>query len=355
MAGSMRDWIEKWDGLGVVVHYDAPSEAWFYVALHDDTLGPPTGGCRMKLYAHPDDGLVDALRLARGMTYKWAGIDLPFGGGKSVIALSRPLRGEERVETLLRFGGLLQSLRGAYWTGEDLGTTPEDMATIARATRYVHGVKKPGEPAVDPGPYTARGVLAGIRGAAEHFLGKENLAGVSVLIQGVGHVGEPLARSLAESGARLILSDLDSERARGLAAELGAEVVGAEAIDTPCDVFAPCAVGGVLNAETIPRLQCRIVAGSANNQLREDGDANRLRDRGILYVPDYVVNAGGAIGLALLGRKRSDAEIEERIDGIREAILAILEESAERGEAPVKAADRRAERNLERKAAALAE
>ena len=349
MAQSMEDRIREWEGLAVVTRYDRAVDAWIFVALHDRTLGPPTGGCRMKVYDRPEDGLTDALRLARGMTYKWAGVDMPFGGGKSVIALSRPLKEEEREHILTSFGELLEALNGAYWTGEDLGTTPSDMAVVARTSRYVHGAGPDGGEPIDPGPYTARGVLAGIQGALEHAVGTPEPEGRSILIQGVGHVGAPLARLLDERGARLLLTDMDGERAAALAREVGGEVVEPErAFDTSCDVFAPCAVGAVLNRETIPRLRCRIVSGAANNQLEGPEDAARLHDRGILYVPDYILNAGGAIALPLLREGRPEAEIFERIDGIRATVLTLLEEAGERGTSPQDAADRLVRRRLGR-------
>jgi leucine dehydrogenase len=349
---TMTDLIRDWDGLGVVVRYDRPSESWFFVAFHDDTLGPPTGGIRMRIYDRPEDGLLDAMRLSRGMTSKWAGVELEFGGGKSVIALSRPLEGEERVEALLRFGRLLEHLRGAYWGGEDLGTSPADMAVLARVTRYVHGIRNGGADVVDPGPYTARGVRAGIQGALDHVFGATDVEGRTVLIQGVGDVGGPLAGMLAERGASLLVSDLNAALAGQVATRTGASVVPPEAVyETPCDVFAPCAVGSILNAGTIPRLRCRIVAGSANNQLGEDAvDADLLRARGIVYVPDYVVNAGGAIALALMSRGKPEAEIFERIEGIRETIREILEEAAKLDESPLRAAERRVGRILARAA-----
>ena len=206
MTNGFQELIEGWDGAGVVVHFDAATEAWFFVALHDATLGPPTGGCRMKIYPRPAEGLLDAMRLSRGMTYKWAVAGLGFGGGKSVIALRAPLRGEERAALLRRFGRFLEGLHGAYWTGEDMGTTPDDMATIAEESRFVHGVvgrdsRTGTREAVDPGPYTAQGVLAGIQGALEHTEGSSDLSGTSVLIQGVGDVGAPLARLMKEAWA----------------------------------------------------------------------------------------------------------------------------------------------------------
>lgn len=344
-TASMHELIRDWDGLSVVVRHDRDSGAWFFIALHDATLGPPTGGCRMTLYPRPEDGLLDAMRLARGMTFKWAGIDMEFGGGKSVIALSRPLEGQERIDTLLRFGRLLEALKGAYWTGEDLGTTPRDMAIIARETRFVQGVVDEGgsKKAVDPGPYTAQGVLAGIRATVSHTLGSRELRDRTILIQGVGDVGDPLAHLLAAEGARVLVSDLDPDQAREVARSVDGSVVAPDRVyDTPCDLFAPCAVGAVLNADTIPRLQCRMVAGAANNQLKDEGeDALRLHARGIVYAPDYIVNAGGAIALIMLGREAPGDRILARIGKIEDALRTILEEAAVADESPLLAAQRK--------------
>jgi leucine dehydrogenase len=354
MTVGMVELIQEWDGLAVVVRWDEPSNAWFFVAIHNETLGPPTGGIRMQVYHRPEDGLLDAMRLARGMTHKWAGVGMEVGGAKSVMALSRPLEAEERADMLRRFARLLNALHGGYWGGEDLGTTPDDMAFLARETPYIHGIVRgegDGEDptAVDPGPFTARGVLAGIRASVEHVFGSPDLSGRSVLIQGVGDVGIPLAELLAQEGAQLLLSDLDGEKVAELAGRLGAQVIPPDKVyETECDVFAPCAVGAVLNEETIPTLRCRIVAGSANNQLRdEDLDGTRLVDRGIVYAPDYIVNAGGAIALGYMSRKRPEAEIWQRIDGIQETVAGILAEARERGESPVVAARSRVERVLQ--------
>jgi leucine dehydrogenase len=346
----MRELMEDWDGMAVVVRHDKPSDAWFFIALHDDTLGAPTGGIRMQVYPRPEDGLKDAMRLARGMTHKWAGVGLEVGGGKSVLALSRPLEGEERAGTLRRFAHLVDGLRGGYWGGEDMGTTPDDMAFLARETPFIHGIRKEDGSAVDPGPFTARGVLAGIRASVEHAFGDASLAGRSVLIQGVGDVGLPLARLLGSEGARVLVGDLDPERARVVAKEVDGEVVAPENVHhAECDVFAPCAVGAILNEGTIPALRCRIVAGSANNQLaNEKEDAARLLERGIVYAPDYIVNAGGAVALAYLSQGGSEEEIWARVDGIRDTVAEILREAREQGESPVVAAGRRVERILSR-------
>lgn len=304
----------------------------------------------MRVYPGPAEGLADAQRLAEGMTQKWAALDLPFGGGKAVLAVPRTLAGAEREGLLRRYGVLLESLSGGFQTGVDLGTTPADMAVVGQVTRNVHGVDFSDGSTIDPGPFTARGVLRGIEAALEAVFGDSEPAGRTILVQGLGDVGLPLARLLAEAGARLLVSDLVAERAEQAAAEMGATVVDPEAIlSTACDVYAPCATGGVLDRDTIPVLACRIVAGSANVQLAEPTDAERLHELGILYAPDYIVNGGGAGAFGLLALGVQDrARILAKVDGIGIALREIFREAAERGESPVHAAGRRVERILAR-------
>jgi leucine dehydrogenase len=343
--------IREWDGLATVVRYDALTGTWIFIALHDDTLGRPMGGTRMRVYPTPADGLLDAQRLAEGMTHKWAGAGIELGGGKAVLAVPRPLEDAERAGLLRRYGRLVDSLHGTFSTGQDLGTTPEDMAVIAGETRYVHG--REGSAVTDPGPYTARGVQAAVGAVVRRVFGGDELAGRTVLVQGVGDVGGPLARGLAAAGARVLVSDADPERARAFADELGGETVAPEAVyDTPCDVFAPCAIGAVLNRETIPRLACRAVCGSANNQLERPEDADLLHQRGILYAPDYIANSGGAIAFALMARKAPAEEIERRIEGIGAVLDQDFAEAAREGRSPLSIARRRVERMLGREEAA---
>lgn len=345
--------IRSWDGEAVVARYDRDTGAWIFVALHSTVLGRPVGGTRIRVYDTPAEGLRDAQRLAEAMTAKWAALELPIGGGKAVLAVPEPLHGEARHGLLVRYGRLVESLRGAFGTGEDLGTTPEDMAVIARHTRFVHGIAGDGR-VTDPGPFTARGVFRGIESAARVVLGRDGVAGLSVLVQGAGDVGYPLARELAAAGARLLVADVDAERQARAVRELGAEAVPPErALETPCDVLAPCAVGGVLDAGSIPRLACRVVAGSANAQLGERADADRLHERGIVFVPDYVVNAGGAYAFALHGEGEQDAAVLlQRMDRIGSTVEAVLREAAAGGEPPLAAAARRVERALARASAA---
>ncbi len=340
--------LRSWDGESVVTAFDQPTATWVFIALHDTRPGPAVGGTRMNAYPRPEDGLRDAMRLAEGMSYKWAAIDFPFGGGKAVLALQRELDPKEREGLLRRYGRIVAGLRGSFSTGVDLGTTPEDMQIVADEAPYVVGVHDHGSE--DPGPYTALGVLSGIRAAVRQRFGTAELAGRTVLIQGAGDVGQPLAHLLAEQGAELLVADLDESRAAGLAQRVGGTVVDALAVvETPCDVFAPCAVGAVLNPETIPRLGCAIVAGAANNQLESPADADRLHARGILYAPDYIVNAGGAIafGRMHLGERDADA-MRDEVRGIEETLVAIFREAEAANESPLAAARRRAERVLGR-------
>jgi leucine dehydrogenase len=335
------DLIRAWPGEEVVVRYDRDAEAWMFIAIHS-TLGKRSvGGVRMKVYPDPAEGLLDALRLAEGMSSKWAAIEVEYGGGKGVIALSRPVKGEERTALMRRFGRLIDSLNGRYGTGPDIGTTPDDMALLATETRYVHCYDWKVRAPYDPGIYTALGVFVGLKSALRFATGSDKLSGVRVLVQGVGDTGAPLARSLASAGAAVLVNDLDADRARRMAAELGGEVVAGDAIfDAECDVMAPCAVGATINEQTIPRLRCKVIAGAANNQLRVPEDADRLHARGILYAPDYVVNGGGAVSLAMVDEGADFETITREIGKMDERLTKIFREASARDESPVYAAQR---------------
>ena len=355
----MTSLLADWDGLAALVRFDRPSGAWIFIALHDDTLGRPTGGTRLRVYPRPEEGLRDAMRLAQGMTHKWAAVGVDFGGGKGVLALPGPIEGEARRALLRRYGRLVDSLHGGFSTGEDLGTTPEDMAEIGSQTRWVMGGTGPDGLPLDPGPYTARGVFRGTLAGARHAFGGDGdaLAGRTVLVQGVGDVGGPLARLCAGAGARLLLSDPDVARVEALTRDLGEAAAGvvapADVYDTDCDVFAPCAIGGVLNPDTIPRLRCRLVAGSANNQLADEADADRLHQRGILYAPDYVINGGGALSFGLMEQGVADRdELFRRVEALGDSLSEIFAEAAERDESPLRASQRQVERVLARGRAA---
>ncbi len=349
MTHTIEDLIKGWDGQAVVTHYDRETGTWIFIAIHDLTLGMGCGGCRMKVYPTPADGLRDALRLARGMTHKWAAVDMDFGGGKTVLAVPHLLQGKEREGLFRRLGHVLNTLNGAYGTGQDLGTTPEDFTILAEETKWVFVGDASRDFNVDPGPYTALGVFACLQTVAGRLFGNGNLASRSVLIQGVGGVGRPLAKMLRDADATVILTDIDEQKAQAIAQEVGATVVPNDsAPDTECDLFAPCAVGATLNKDTIGRLVCKAVAGSANNQLETAEDADRLHERGILYAPDYVVNAGGAIAFGMMHRgQTAEEDIKSRIVGIARSLGEILEYGEQHEESPVYAANRKVQQVLE--------
>ena len=296
MAG-FEELLERWDGEWAVVRRDPASGAWMFVCIHSTRLGPAGGGTRMKVYDAPADGLADAMRLSGAMTAKLALAGLSLGGGKAVLAVPELPTGAARRDLLLRYGELVESLGGTYRTSSDVNTGEDDMDVIAERTRYVFGCSVAKGGAGSPALPTARGVQHGIRASVAHALGSDGLAGVQVLIQGAGNVGSRLAELVAADGAEVAVADVDGERARAVAERVGGSVVAADDVyETACDVYAPCALGGTLDDERVAKLRCRIVAGSANNQLAEPDAADLLRERGILYAPDYVVNAGGAIG-----------------------------------------------------------
>lgn len=342
----MEELMRRWDGERVVMRYDADADAWIFIAIHSTRLGDASGGSRLRVYSSPRDGLWDAQRLAAGMTYKWAGVDFPVGGGKGVIALSRALDATECDRLLERYGDMVESLRGGFSTGADLGVGPESVRVIGRRTRYVFGLRGAG----DPGPWTALGVFTSMRAVAREVFGSPDLEGSKVLVQGVGDVGAPLCQRLAAAGANLVIADLDRGRAEEVAGLVEARVVDVQAVyEEPCDIFAPCAVGAILDEHTIPRLRCRAVAGSANNQLKSPEDAERLMARGILYSPDFINNAGGAIALCgLEALNMAESEVEAKVLSIGDTLAEIFSDALTRCESPVRAAERRAMQVLER-------
>ncbi|HEU0076431.1 MAG TPA: Glu/Leu/Phe/Val dehydrogenase dimerization domain-containing protein, partial [Longimicrobiaceae bacterium] len=287
------------------------------IAVHSTALGPAVGGTRLWRYDSRGEALTDALRLARGMTYKNALAGLPAGGGKAVILAPEPIA--DRAALFRAHGRFVAAFGGTFSTGEDVGTGPDDMAWIAEATPHVGGLA---HGLGDPSPHTARGVFRAMQAAVLHARGSAELAGLTVAVQGCGNVGWNLARLLRDAGAGLVVADVDRERALRLAADFGAGVVEADAIyDEPALVFAPCALGGVLNDGTIPRLAARIVCGGANNQLLEPRHGDMLAERGILYAPDYVANGGGVI--AGMGDMRGEAPAvtAARVEAIHDTML----------------------------------
>jgi leucine dehydrogenase len=311
--------------------------------VHSTARGPALGGCRMWTYGEPWDAVADALRLARSMTLKSAVAGLPLGGGKGVIMLpagSAPPAGDERRAALLDFAEAIDALGGAYVTAEDVGTSEPDMVTIAELTPHVGGLPEERGGSGDPSPWTALGVEAAIRVAAERVLGSAELEGRSVAVVGLGHVGGPLAELLAAGGARLLVADID-ERRRALADRLGAEWTDPlSAMTAEVDVLAPCALGGVLDDATAARLRCRAIAGAANNQLAHDGVAETLAEHDILWVPDFIANAGGVINISVelepggYGRERADAKVR----GVGDTVRTILDHAERESVTPLAAA-----------------
>ena len=342
-----EDLLREWDGEEAVVRFDRESGAWMFVCIHSTVLGPAGGGTRMRVYAEPSDGLADAMRLSAAMTRKMAVLDVPRGGGKAVLAVPALPEGDGRRRLLLRYGELVESLGGTYETAGDMNISPADLDVVAERCRRVYGTTGRGG---NSGRGTARGVLHGIRASVEHVFGSPGLGGRTVLVQGVGAVGADLAGLLAEDGARVLVSDLDAELAGRIAGTVGGAVVAADAaLTTECDVYAPCAVGGTLNAGSIPRLRCRVVAGCANNQLASPEDADRLREAGILYAPDYAINAGGVLqllGLESLGW--DEPELERRLAGIGDTLRLLYRDADEAQITPAAAAERLVERRLSR-------
>ena len=299
---------------------DSASGLRAYVALHSTRRGPALGGCRMWNYLSDGRAIEDVLRLARGMTYKGALADLPFGGGKSVI-LGDP--GKDKSPALLRaMGRAVEALGGRYVVAEDVGTSPADMAVMHEETSHVAGLDGAGG---DPSPATAWGVFCGMRAAVRERLGKPDLEGLSVAIQGLGNVGRHLATLLVQDGAELVVADTDNARLAEARRQFGATVVPAYRIyDMPVDVFAPCALGAVLGDDTLPRLKAKVIAGSANNQLAEDRHGTALRDLKILYAPDYAINAGGVINIHHAQGGRYDQKAAfDHIARIYDTVLAI--------------------------------
>ena len=343
-----EDLLRTWDGEETAVRFDAASGTWMFICVHSTVLGPAAGGTRMKVYAEPSDALRDATRLAAAMTAKNALADLPLGGGKAVLAVSQIPQGPARRELLLRYGDLVSSLGGTYRTACDMNTAEVDMDVVAERSPYVFGRTEPCGGSGTSAPATAVGVFHGILASVEHAFGAAELRGRTVLVQGVGAVGRLLASELRDAGADLILSDVDETRVKEAANELGAEVVPPdEAVATECDVFSPCATGGVLDASSVAALRCRVVAGAANNQLAQAGDAERLAERGILYAPDYVVNAGGIIHLAsleLLGE--DEARCDERVRGISDTLTEVFRTAEAEGMSTGAAAEQMVQRRL---------
>ena len=321
-----------------------------FIAIHSTLLGPALGGVRIRPYPTEAEAIEDVLKLSRGMTYKNAVADLPLGGGKAAI-----IGDPETIKSphlLNGFGCAVEALHGAYWTAEDMGMSASDMDLIAESTRYVAGRPTGPFASGDPAPHTAHGVVRAIRAAAQCAFGSDELRGRVVAIQGLGNVGSHIAELLHAAGARLVVTDTDPGRRAELGVRLDADTVDPDRIfDVGADVFAPCAVGGVLNSSSIARLRVRVVVGSANNQLATPDDGRRLFERGILYGPDYVVNAGGVVSAAteVLRIRDRGPWVSRKMEAIGSLLEKIFAEAMERRARPELVAERIAEERLKRR------
>jgi leucine dehydrogenase len=338
---TFEELLDRWDGEQAVIHRDRESGGWVFICMHSTQLGPAAGGTRLKVYDTPGDGLQDAMRLSAGMTAKLAVADLGLGGGKAVLAMPKIPEGDERSALLHRYGDIVASLGGRFITSSDVGTGESDMDVIAERTEHVFGRSQAKGGAGDPGPFTAVGVLHGIKASLAQVYGSDDLTGRTVLVQGVGSVGAALAELLGRDGAVVLVADVDAKRAETVAAAIGGAAVQADGvIATECDVYAPCALGATLSADSIPQLRCRIVAGSANNQLAQPEAAALLRAAGILYAPDYVINAGGAIAINFLElNDRSQADVDVALVKIGDTLREIYARADTEGITTAAAAD----------------
>jgi glutamate dehydrogenase/leucine dehydrogenase len=332
--------LRGWGGEELISRYDEPTSTWLFIGVHSTVLGPAMGGTRMKPYPTPADAVRDVLRLSQAMTMKQAAAGLPYGGGKAVLAVPIvPDRGStERAQILAGYADLIESLHGTYVTAADMNTGPADMDAIGERTTHVLGRSRSKGGAGDPAEGTAIGVFHAIRAACRHAFGSDALSERSVVVQGAGSVGHRLITMLLEAGARVLVSDVDPDRAGATGAEL---LEAGEALTTLCDVLAPCATGAILTVDTIPGLACRVIAGAANNQLATPEDAARGSARDNLYAPGYVANAGGVIWLAgyeTLGW--DDAHMRARLAGIEQTLDRVFDAAAADGITTAAAADR---------------
>ena len=317
-----------------------------FIAIHDTTLGPAAGGVRIWPYEKEEDAIMDALRLSRAMTYKSAAADLPLGGGKAVI-IADPWK--DKSEALLRaYARYVDTLAGRYITTTDVGSTTRDLEYIAHETRYVAGLPVSAGGSGDTSTLTGLGVYLGMKACAEAAWGSDSLSGRTVAMQGFGKVAYYTAEHLLKEGANLVATDI-SEPGMEKARNMGAVTVSPEEIyDVPCDIFSPCALGGVVNQDTIPRLSCRIVAGGANNQLLNGQDGEELHRKGIIYAPDYIINAGGIINVSCeVGRSYNPERAKQMTERIYETMQHVLDISSKEEIPTAQAADRLAQARIE--------
>ena len=340
MTANTDRYLEKLDHEELLVRRGRRSGLFTFVAVHSTARGPALGGCRMWAYDDARAAMRDAMRLSRAMTFKAAVADLQLGGGKGVIMLpaGRRLTSERRHGALLDFADTVDALGGRYITAEDVGTSSRDMRVIAERTRHVVGLARGQGGSGDPSPYTALGVEIAIRTCCERVFGGAGMRDRTVCVIGLGHVGSRVAKLCARAGAKLVVADVDPAK-RVLADQLDARWVSPErALEASFDVLAPCALGGILDDETVPLLQCAIVAGAANNQLADDDVADLLAARGVLWAPDFVVNSGGLINVAEELHGYHPAAVRRRVRGIADTLRTIFDDADAIGTTPLTAA-----------------
>ncbi|KGR78377.1 Glu/Leu/Phe/Val dehydrogenase dimerization domain-containing protein [Ureibacillus manganicus] len=340
-------YMEKYDYEQLVFCQDQTSGLKAIIAIHDTTLGPALGGVRMWPYATEDEAVEDALRLARGMTYKNAAAGLNLGGGKTVI-IGDPSK-DKNEEMFRALGRFIQGLNGRYITAEDVGTTEADMDLIHEETNYVTGISPTFGSSGNPSPVTAYGVFLGMKASVKEAFGSDSLKGIRVAVQGLGNVAYALCDYLHQEGAELIVTDINKKAVERVVSNFGARAVQPDEIyKQEAEVFSPCALGAIINDETIPQLKAKVIAGSANNQLKESRHGNVLHEKGIIYAPDYVINAGGVINVAdeLYGYNRDRAM--KRVETIYDSLSKIYAISKEQNIPTYLAANKLAENRIAR-------
>lgn len=337
--------MAEYDYEQIVFCHDPSVNLKAIIIIHDTTLGPALGGCRMRIYTAEEDAIIDCLRLSRGMTYKAAAAGLNLGGGKAVI-IADP-RKDKSEELLRSYGKFVNSLNGRYITAEDMGTSVEDMEIVLQETPFVTGVSRAQGGSGDPSPFTALGTVHGIKACAEEVFGSTSLEGKKIAVQGVGKVGYNLCKLLHKEEAKLVVSDCFKDRVDRVRKEFGAKAVGEfDIYSVKCDVFSPNAVGAIINDDTIPQLKCPIIAGAANNQLAETRHGDKLHEMGILYAPDYVINAGGLINVYNELTEYSEERATNMVLKIYDNVKKVIEISKRDNIPTYIAADRVAEERI---------
>jgi leucine dehydrogenase len=344
---SLFEILQQIGTVEVHAYHDPATGLRALVGIHDTRLGPAVGGCRVHAYGSEDEAVWDVVRLARAMTAKAALARLSHGGGKAVLWLDKRRPIADRRAFFTAFGRFVHALGGRYLTCEDSGTSPADIDVIRSVTPHCVGFSVEKGGSGDPSPFTALGVRRGIEACAEAILGRRDIKGLHVAVQGVGHVGTHLARELAAAGCRLTIADVVPDSAVRVAGETGAAIVPIDGIfDVECDVFAPCALGGAISDATVGRLRCRVVAGAANNQLASREVGRTLHARGIFYAPDYAINAGGLINVAQEWKGHDAGAARQKTLAIHETILEIARRSQKSGTPPGEIADKMVEEIL---------